>query len=413
MDATRVSTYGIGPSPRVRGSHGRTRFRSLLRGVIPVRGGRRGVVCRYRNSRGVIPARAGAGREELSDELDVVGSSPRARGRRGRGLDREACRRFIPARAGPISKWTSFSSSCGVHPRFCLFSCKALTLLGLRLGLRTVPHCVAHFHSLGSPPVFGCCTIGGRGGQRDAAPHVGPTSVLPRSRGYGEWRGHAGPRGVRAVCLGVERTPRALLAWSVCWEGHPVVPGAVSLGVAWSPSSLRSRRMGTAIRLPPAKAVTSLRAGSAQHGSRVGEVDGLERRRVPELGGVKAPLRLALFAGGPLRVALVRLRRTGLPPPLHRTLRPQCPACCASSPSAAATAPTPGCSPASPSSTARYRRLDARHAPRPRAPRPHRGHRGPRRTRLDPRRQLAPRRRLAHRHRRPQPGRGHLRPPPP
>ena len=59
MDATRVSTYGIGPSPRVRGRHGRTRFRSLVRGVIPVRGGRRGVVCRYRNSRGFIPGRAG------------------------------------------------------------------------------------------------------------------------------------------------------------------------------------------------------------------------------------------------------------------------------------------------------------------------------------------------------------------
>ena len=40
----------------------------------------------------------------------------------------------------------------------------------------------------------------------------------------------------------------------------------------------------------------------AVEAARVGEVDGLERRRVAELGGVKAPPQLALFAGGPLGV---------------------------------------------------------------------------------------------------------------
>ena len=50
---------------------------------------------------------------------------------------------------------------------------------------------------------------------------------------------------------------------------------------------------------------------------------------------------------------------------------------------------------------------------RPRAARPHRGHRGPRRTRRDAHRQPAARDRLARRHRRPQPGRRHLRPPAP
>ena len=51
--------------------------------------------------------------------------------------------------------------------------------------------------------------------------------------------------------------------------------------------------------------------------SRVGEVDGLERRRVAELGGMESPLQLALLAGGPLGVdeeteALLEGERGGL-----------------------------------------------------------------------------------------------------
>ena len=50
---------------------------------------------------------------------------------------------------------------------------------------------------------------------------------------------------------------------------------------------------------------------------RVGEVDGLERRRVAELGGMESPLQLALLAGGPLGVdeeteALLEGERDGL-----------------------------------------------------------------------------------------------------
>ena len=40
----------------------------------------------------------------------------------------------------------------------------------------------------------------------------------------------------------------------------------------------------------------------AVEATRVGEVDGLERGREAELGGVESPLQLALLAGGPLGV---------------------------------------------------------------------------------------------------------------
>ena len=55
----------------------------------------------------------------------------------------------------------------------------------------------------------------------------------------------------------------------------------------------------------------------AVEAARVGEVDGLERRRVAELGGVESPLQLALLAGGPLGVdeeteALLEGERGGL-----------------------------------------------------------------------------------------------------
>ena len=110
----------VGSSPRVRGTRGRRTVNPIKpNGSSPrVRGTLRAAP-RGGRQRRFIPACAGNSHLELWRPCSRGGSSPRVRGtRHGRGGD-AAGSRFIPACAGNSIGWRAGSTGCAVHPRVC------------------------------------------------------------------------------------------------------------------------------------------------------------------------------------------------------------------------------------------------------------------------------------------------------
>ena len=103
----------------MRGKRWPARRLTTLRRIIPARAGQTWPCTRARTSRPDHPRACGANLNASSSQTARNGSSPRVRGKPGRGFDMEFEHRIIPARAGQTL--TCHSQSFGVpdHPRAC------------------------------------------------------------------------------------------------------------------------------------------------------------------------------------------------------------------------------------------------------------------------------------------------------
>ena len=103
----------------MRGKRWPARRLTTLRRIIPARAGQTTSCTSHSKSRPDHPRACGANLNASSSQTARNGSSPRVRGKPGRGFDMEFEHRIIPARAGQTL--TCHSQSFGVpdHPRAC------------------------------------------------------------------------------------------------------------------------------------------------------------------------------------------------------------------------------------------------------------------------------------------------------
>ena len=109
----------IGSSPRMRGKHLFDAFRVRGGRIIPAHAGQTMRCARLGRVMKDHPRACGANASECSDPDCVGGSSPRMRGKPGRGRPIRARIRIIPAHAGQTSLLTVAVNPLPDHPRAC------------------------------------------------------------------------------------------------------------------------------------------------------------------------------------------------------------------------------------------------------------------------------------------------------
>ena len=113
----RAGDRAIGSSPLARGTRDHTRPPRAGGRFIPARAGNTSRPARARPTTPVHPHSRGEHLRKFSRPQAGAGSSPLARGTRGRGRDPQRRRRFIPARAGNTWRPTPRGCAGPVHPR--------------------------------------------------------------------------------------------------------------------------------------------------------------------------------------------------------------------------------------------------------------------------------------------------------
>ena len=108
-----------GSSPRVRGTHNRTRHHQQPYRFIPAGAGNTIVLLRSLVSRTVHPRGCGEHSDNTSGLKGADGSSPRVRGTRPIEVDGDRWQRFIPAGAGNTHGSDWGWQKLPVHPRGC------------------------------------------------------------------------------------------------------------------------------------------------------------------------------------------------------------------------------------------------------------------------------------------------------
>ena len=116
-DDAHASTAGS--SPRMRGKHLFDAFRVRGGRIIPAHAGQTMRCARLGRVMKDHPRACGANASECSDPDCVGGSSPRMRGKPGRGRPIRARIRIIPAHAGQTSLLTVAVNPLPDHPRAC------------------------------------------------------------------------------------------------------------------------------------------------------------------------------------------------------------------------------------------------------------------------------------------------------
>ena len=106
-----------GSSPRARGQLWPTHAQPRDVGIIPACAGSTETVAVPRRQVMDHPRVRGVNRAQKGKTMRGYGSSPRARGQRGRCRGSLACLRIIPACAGSTSTWRTWSAEMGDHPR--------------------------------------------------------------------------------------------------------------------------------------------------------------------------------------------------------------------------------------------------------------------------------------------------------
>ena len=109
----------LGSSPRVRGKPGRGGGPVLRVGLIPARAGKTGRCSRRRWRARAHPRACGENRPSAATAPTRTGSSPRVRGKPDRGLEHVGSRRLIPARAGKTRHPHVWVMAGAAHPRAC------------------------------------------------------------------------------------------------------------------------------------------------------------------------------------------------------------------------------------------------------------------------------------------------------
>ncbi len=109
-----------GSSPRVRGTRlSKLKHDAAADGSSPRVRGTSGPLRRGYSSYSVHPRACGEHLGHLRIVGERAGSSPRVRGTFGAHGSGSGGKRFIPARAGNISRWACASAMLAVHPRAC------------------------------------------------------------------------------------------------------------------------------------------------------------------------------------------------------------------------------------------------------------------------------------------------------
>ena len=108
-----------GSSPRVRGKPGRGGLSGALVRLIPARAGKTTHYVLFTQYRWAHPRACGENEGALRDALARRGSSPRVRGKLPRRRGAAAPHRLIPACAGKTPPSPRRSASPGAHPRVC------------------------------------------------------------------------------------------------------------------------------------------------------------------------------------------------------------------------------------------------------------------------------------------------------
>ena len=111
--------YGVGSSPRVRGTDSRVAIVALRPRFIPARAGNGLLLGLSSNRCKVHPRACGERAYEFFSRSLADGSSPRVRGTDRKAHRPAAHRRFIPARAGNGSLQLRRGRRLAVHPRAC------------------------------------------------------------------------------------------------------------------------------------------------------------------------------------------------------------------------------------------------------------------------------------------------------
>ena len=101
------TTRRAGSSPRVRGKPGTSCTMCMIRGLIPARAGKTGLVGVHCSSMPAHPRACGENCPHSSTMTSAMGSSPRVRGKLGQAHAPGAAGRLIPARAGKTSGATA------------------------------------------------------------------------------------------------------------------------------------------------------------------------------------------------------------------------------------------------------------------------------------------------------------------
>ena len=118
-DIARLLRIDAGSSPRVRGKPGQQVVRDELHGLIPARAGKTRASGQGGAGQGAHPRACGENLLQRPPRLQIDGSSPRVRGKRGSDEDRVHPPGLIPARAGKTFICASFPLTLKAHPRAC------------------------------------------------------------------------------------------------------------------------------------------------------------------------------------------------------------------------------------------------------------------------------------------------------
>ena len=108
-----------GSSPRVRGKRHRRVVDGVERGLIPARAGKTPRGGRHDRHGRAHPRACGENTTPTPENARAVGSSPRVRGKRGRGREGRRLRGLIPACAGKTTEPTPSRENWRAHPRVC------------------------------------------------------------------------------------------------------------------------------------------------------------------------------------------------------------------------------------------------------------------------------------------------------
>ncbi len=108
-----------GSSPRVRGKLDSCFAVDSFFGLIPACAGKTGAKCRATSASPAHPRVCGENDFEDVPLSTEIGSSPRVRGKLGRGLRRRSLLRLIPACAGKTRRLVQQQAPCRAHPRVC------------------------------------------------------------------------------------------------------------------------------------------------------------------------------------------------------------------------------------------------------------------------------------------------------
>ena len=115
--ALRPSCSAMGSSPLARGTPAAGERGDTTSGLIPARAGNTVIHCTTHRARRAHPRSRGEHIVETSKSMSEAGSSPLARGTRGRSIAAPPSSRLIPARAGNTTPGTASLSSYRAHPR--------------------------------------------------------------------------------------------------------------------------------------------------------------------------------------------------------------------------------------------------------------------------------------------------------